>query len=113
MEAKQSNSRDKFIRFRVAANEDRRIRERAKQAGLQLSDFIRQACLNGKVEVSRIEERKPAHSEAAFELRRIGAMLKNMYPKDGNFTAAEKRKWWSSISAIIGVADRVDGIGVE
>lgn len=105
----QDSSRDKFIHFRVTSDEDRRIRERAKNAGLQLSDFIRQSSMNGKVEVSRIEEHKPLHSEVAFELRRIGAMLKSMYPKDGNFTTAEKRKWWSSISAILGAADRVDG----
>lgn len=104
-----NQTRGKIIRLRVSPEENEAIRGRAQQSGLPLSEFVRQACMSGKITISQLDERKPLHSEAAFELRRIGAMLKGMYPKDGNFSAAEKRKWWSSISAILGAANRVDG----
>ena len=38
-----------------------------------------------------------ADKNAATELRRLGAMLKHLYPKESNWTASEKRQYWAAM----------------
>ncbi len=45
-----------------------------------------------------------ADKNAATELRRLGAMLKHLYPKESNWTASEKRQYWAAMHTLLGVA---------
>jgi len=93
-------ARTKWIRLRASEDEFDAIYSRAEKLGLTVSDFIRQAT-TGVVQVRVID------SEAAFELRRIGAMLKSMYPKDANWTAEEKRRYWQALETLLGYAEKL------
>lgn len=97
-----SETRNTFIKVRVTEEERNRFHERAKKLGTTISDLLRQAGLNGHVKVVAID------SEAAFELRRIGAMLKSMYPKhDSRWTSQEKKNYWKTIEALLGFAEQI------
>ena len=54
-----------------------------------------------------------ADKNAATELRRLGAMLKHLYPKESNWTASEKRQYWSAMHTLLGVAKNLDGKGFK
>ena len=54
-----------------------------------------------------------ADKNAATELRRLGAMLKHLYPKESNWTASEKRQYWAAMHTLLGVAKNLDGKGFK
>ena len=54
-----------------------------------------------------------ADKNAATELRRLGAMLKHLYPKEANWTTGEKRQYWSAMHTLLGVAKNLDGRGFK
>lgn len=89
------------MKVRVSEAERDAIHKRARDLGLTVSDFLRQACLNGSITVRALD------SDAAFELRRLGAMLKSLYPKDANWTNDEKRRYWAAMQALLGYAERL------
>lgn len=92
--------RNEFIKVRVTPEERQAITRQARDLGLTVSDLIRQATM-GPVTVRAID------SDAAFELRRLGAMLKNLYPKESNWSNDEKRRYWQSMEAILGYAEQL------
>jgi NurA-like 5'-3' nuclease len=98
--------RDQGIKFRVTEQEAQAIRERAASAGMQVSAYLREIAIGGEVKVAK--SRISAPSPEAFELRRIGAMLKALYPKDANWSSEEKKRWWNTMSLLIGLAQRIE-----
>ena len=92
--------RNEFIKVRVTPKERADITRRALDLGLTLSDLVRQATM-GPVTVRAID------SDAAFELRRLGSMLKHLYPKDANWSNEEKRRYWQSMEVILGYAEQL------
>lgn len=54
-----------------------------------------------------------ADKNAATELRRLGAMLKHLYPKESNWTVGEKRQYWAAMHTLLGVAKNLDGKGFK
>ena len=98
--------RDQVIKFRASADEARAINARARAVGVSVSRYLRDVGMSSKIRISRSVVASP--SPEAFELRRIGAMLKSMYPKEGSWTRQEKRNWWNTMSLLIGIAQRID-----
>ena len=99
------NPRDLFFHFRCTRAEIDAINAHAAQAGMRPGVFVRDLALSGgKLRiVSRVDE------SAVFELRRLGAMLKSLYPKDANWTNEEKRHYWSAMKSVLEHADRLTG----
>ncbi len=99
------NPRDLFFHFRCTRSEIDAINAHAAQAGMRPGVFVRDLALSGgKLRiVSRVDE------SAVFELRRLGAMLKGLYPKESNWTNEEKRRYWSAMKSVLEHADRLAG----
>jgi hypothetical protein len=97
-------TRDKFFHFRLTQADIDQINRNAAQAGMRPGVFVRELALSGgnmRV-VSRVDQ------SAVFELRRLGAMLKNLYPKNStNWTNEEKRRHWDAMKAVLEHADRL------
>ncbi|MHB1666541.1 plasmid mobilization protein [Thiomonas sp.] len=97
--------RDLFFHFRCTRAEIDVIHRNAAQGGLRPGVFVRDVALSGgKLRiVSRVDE------SAVFELRRLGAMLKGLYPKTANWTNEEKRRHWDAMKAVLEHADKLAG----
>lgn len=97
--------RDLFFHFRCTRAEIDAIHRNAAQAGMRPGVFVRDLALSGgKLSiVSRVDE------NAVFELRRLGAMLKGLYPKTANWTNEEKRRHWAAMKAVLEHADKLAG----
>jgi hypothetical protein len=97
--------RELFFHFRCTRAEIDAINAHAAQAGMRPGVFVRDLALSGgKLRiVSRVDE------SAVFELRRLGAMLKGLYPKESNWTNEEKRHYWSVMKSVLEHADRLAG----
>jgi hypothetical protein len=96
-------SRNTFLKFRVTQEELDLFDQKAKELGVTVSQLIREATLFGSVKVSI------AKSEAGFEFRRLGALLKHLYPaRDERWTSEEKKQWWALIQDLRGKADRLE-----
>lgn len=85
------------IEFRCGEIERQAIREKAALAELTLSDYLRRVAL-GRVIPSATDR------ETAGELRRLGGMLKHLYPKEANWTAEEKRRYWAGHEQLLALA---------
>ncbi len=93
-------TRNQLIGFRVSTLERAKLHSRAGQAGLGISEFIRRAALSVRI-TSRTD------LEMVRELRRLGAMLKHLYPKNSNWTSAEKERYWTAMNQITGLAAKL------
>ena len=98
--------RNQVIKFRASEDEVKAINDRASIAGVSVSRYLRDVGMGNEIKISRSMVAAP--SPVAFELRKIGAMLKSMYPKEGGWTSQEKRDWWNTMSLLIGIAQRID-----
>ncbi len=45
--------------------------------------------------------------EMVRELKRLGALMKHLYPKHSNWTSLEKEKYWTVMNQIVRLADQV------
>lgn len=77
------------------------IATEAAKAGLTVSAFLRRVALGRRV---------PSIVDQAMvgELRRLGAMLKHLYPKEANWSVEEKRRWWAAHEALMQLAARIE-----
>jgi len=96
-EASLKPIRNQLIGFRVSTQERAKLHSRAEQAGLEISEFIRRTALSVPI-TSRTDP------EMVRELRRLGAMLKHLYPKNSNWSSAEKERYWTAMNQITGLA---------
>lgn len=85
------------IELRCTQEEHELIREKAQSAGLTVSEYIRRAGV-GKPVKSLVDR------EAVGELRHIAAMLKHFYPKNANWSAEEKRRYWQGYERLMAIA---------
>lgn len=92
-----------FLRLRVTEDERDAIADTARGLGITTSDLIRQAVLHGEVKV------RATDSDAAYELRRLGAMLKNLYPKNASagWSNTEKKLYWQAMNQLLGYAQQL------
>lgn len=92
--------RNAFIKVRVTPDERDAFAKRARELDVSVSDLIRQAAF-GTITVRALD------SDAAYELRRIGAMLKHLYPKGANWSNDEKRRYWHAMDTLLGYASQI------
>lgn len=102
----KKNIKQSRFEIRLSLELHKQLADKAKQVGLTKAQFLRVAIV-GKAVTSAADQ------GAAAELRRIGAMLKHLYPKDSNWTASEKRQYWSAMHTLLGVAKNLDGKGFK
>ena len=92
----------KRVTVRFTESEMASIAKNAAAAHLSLATIIRKGVLGLPI-VSRVDQ------HAIVELRRLGSMLKHLYPKEANWTVAEKRQYWKAMHTILGVAKDLSG----
>ena len=97
--------RTSFLKLRVSHDEVERFNERAAALNVSVSQLIRDTALQGAVFVT-LEK-----SQAGYEFRRLGAMLKHLYPaRDIRWTAEDRKKWWALINELRERADTLEAI---
>ena len=95
--------RTTFLKLRVSRNEVERFNERAASLGVSVSQMIRDTALHGAVYVT-VE-----NTQAGYDFRRLGAMLKHLYPaRDSRWTAEDRKKWWALINELRDRADMLE-----
>lgn len=77
------------------------VEERAGLCDLNISEFIRRATMARKVTPS-------VDHHAIAELRRLGGLLKHLYPKNTNWTSEEKKRYWSGYEQLLETANRIE-----
>ena len=78
-----------FLKLRVSLDEAERFNVRAAALGVSVSQLIRDTALHGAVFVT-IER-----AQAGYEFRRLGAMLKHLYPaRDSLLKPGIHNKYW-------------------
>ena len=94
-----------FLKLRVSRDEVECFNQRAAALGVSVSQLIRDTALHGAVYVT-IER-----AQAGYEFRRLGAMLKHLYPaRDIRWTAEDRKKWWAMINELRERADMLESI---
>ncbi len=94
-----------FLKLRVSLDEAERFNARAAALGVSVSQLIRDTALHGAVFVT-IDR-----AQAGYEFRRLGAMLKHLYPaRDIRWTTEDRKKWWAMINELRERADMLESI---
>lgn len=97
--------RTTFLKLRVSTDEVAHFNKRATALGVSVSQLIRDTALHGAVFVA-LEK-----SQAGYEFRRLGAMLKHMYPVgDVRWTDEDRRQWWALINELRERADTLEAV---
>ena len=92
-----------FLKLRVSLDEAERFNARAAALGVSVSQLIRDTALHGAVFVT-IDR-----AQAGYEFRRLGAMLKHLYPaRDIRWTTEDRKKWWAMINELRERADTLE-----
>jgi hypothetical protein len=95
--------RTTFLKLRVSPDEAERFNARAAALGVSVSQLIRDSALHGAVYVT-LEK-----TQAGYEFRRLGAMLKHLYPaRDIRWTAQDRKHWWALIKELRERADTLE-----
>lgn len=95
--------RTSFLKLRVTRDEVECFNERAASLGVSVSQLIRDTALHGAVFVT-IER-----AQAGYEFRRLGAMLKHLYPaRDHRWTHEDRKQWWALIKELRERADTLE-----
>jgi hypothetical protein len=91
-------------RFYLRLKEDEAlvIRQKAKTARVSISEFIRRAAM-GRV-IMTVSDR-----QMIGEIRRLGAMIKHLYPSTITWTDEEKERYWRGYEQLMKLAARMDG----
>ncbi len=121
--AQQTAALDVVVHVRIAREDAKRLRARARQLGCSLSELLRAAALGaGRVMPGDVRQNatsaalavpdEPVHqkvplpkSAEAAEVARAGRMLKSMYPgRDKRWTPAERVRWWRTVDELMDTA---------
>jgi predicted nucleic acid-binding Zn ribbon protein len=93
---------NKVIRVRISVADWDEINEKSRLCGLALSAFVR-SCATGR-RVTPVTDEK-----TAWEIRRLGRMIKHLYPRVANWSTAEKRAYWDAMKELFDIANKLDG----
>lgn len=97
--------RTTFLKLRVSLEEVESFNARAAMLNVTVSQLIRDTALHGSVFVA-LEK-----SLVGYEFRRIGAMLKHMYPDgDVRWTDEDRHQWWALINELRERADTLESV---
>jgi hypothetical protein len=98
-------NRNIFLKLRVTPDEAELFNQRAQTLGVSVSQLIRDTALNGPVSVT-VDK-----SQAGFEFRRTGALLKHLYPaRDQRWTVDDKKQWWALVQNLRDRADKLESM---
>ena len=75
--------------------------QKAKVCGLNTSEFIRRATMRRQI-------RTLTDEAAIAELRRLGGLLRHLYPKNANWTPEEKKRYWAGYEELLKVAKKIE-----
>jgi hypothetical protein len=92
--------RCQWISFRISTQDRDLLNALARQSGLRRAEFIRRAALSAPI-ASKTD------AEMVRELKRLGAMLKHLYPKHSNWTSSEKERYWTAMNQITRLAAKL------
>jgi hypothetical protein len=92
--------RTRFLKVRCTGDEYEQVRQRAGQAGLNISDYLRHAAFRQKIIA------QDAYAVLG-ELRRIGALIKHRYPAVQNWSPEEKRRYWETREQLLACANQM------
>jgi hypothetical protein len=108
-------TRDAFLKFRVTADEQVVIKARARLAAKPVSAFIRDLALGSPIVQAAAMRRVAAARElnpAVLELRKIGAMMRGLYPKNElGWSNEDKRRYWNAMETLLQKAYAIEKQG--
>ena len=87
-----------IVAFRLLESERRVLNERVARTNLSKSEFIRHAALG--ISIQSITD-----TNMVFELKRLGAMLKHLYPKHSNWSLKDKERYWTTMNDLIALSN--------
>jgi len=93
--------------FKIRLNEDELglIRINAANAQKPISAFVRDLALGSKETRMVAAQKKIADNQSnqiAFEIRKIGAMMRGFYPKnDMAWTNEDKKRYWDAMETLL------------
>lgn len=85
---------------RFTCDQWEKVRHEAEKANQSPSEFVRRSVLGQEIVAV-------SDQETANELRRIGRMLKGLYPKDAHWPALEQSKYWATMNKLFTTADKL------
>lgn len=104
--------RTKYIKIRVTDEESRLIQTGAKNADKPVSQHLRDLSMGTPpVKASLIEQTAAdvRNKEIAFELRKIGAMMRGFYPKnDPTWSNEDKKRYWEAMETLLQHAHAIE-----
>lgn len=105
-------TRNARYELRLSADELAAIKARAQSTGKPVSAFIRDLALGSPIIQAAARQQVAAARElnpAVLELRKIGAMLRGLYPKnDVGWSNAEKRRYWNAMQTLLQTAYAIE-----
>ena len=99
----EASPRRRVIKVYVDAAGYQHIADHAASANLFLSDYLRRIALSHRV-------RSVVDLQMVGELRRLGALLKHLYPKQAHWTTEEKRRYWAGYEQLMVLAVRLEAV---
>ncbi len=75
--------------------------QKARVCGLSNSEFIRRAAMRRQI-------RTLTDAAAIAELRRLGGLLRHLYPKNANWTPEEKKRYWAGYEQLLAAAQKIE-----
>ena len=100
----KTSNKTKRAEVRWTASQWNEVVRSAAKSGLKPSEFVRRCALAQKV-IPKTD------SETSIELRRIGRMMKGLYPKDANWSKSEQARYWACMNQLLAAASNLDGNG--
>uniref|UniRef100_E6PP72 Mobilization protein MobB n=1 Tax=mine drainage metagenome TaxID=410659 RepID=E6PP72_9ZZZZ len=91
----------KRVEIRWARDDYQAVVHKAQACGLTLSAFIRRATMGRRITTL-------TDQTAIAELRRLGGLLKHLYPKQAHWTAQEKKRYWAGYEQLLEVAKAIE-----
>ena len=108
-------TRDVFLKVRVTTGELAIIKVRARSADKPVSAFLRELALGSPLIQAAARQKVAAARElnpAVLELRKIGAMMRGLYPKqDVGWSNEDKRRYWNALKVLLQQADAIEKLG--
>ncbi len=98
--------------LRLSTNELAAIKTRAQSAGKPVSAFIRDLALGSPLMKAATMQQVVATralNPVVLELRKIGAMMRGLYPKhNAGWSNAEKRRYWNAMETLLQKANAIE-----
>ena len=91
----------KRVEIRWARDDYQAVVHKAQACGLTLSAFVRRATMGRRITTL-------TDQTAIAELRRVGGLLKHLYPKQAHWTEQEKKRYWAGYEQLLEIAKAIE-----